>query len=135
MWLSRKLRPAAPTADADLGVTTIAGDSVGVVTRGEVRALPVYGPGGYVWMPESGAAVLVVKGGPGGEEQCVAGMRQQPPPEGMRPGEVCLRGSGGGSIYLRRDGTIALRGEVDIRGGLTVNGVPYKPCSCGEEVP
>ena len=73
MWLSRQIKPAPPTADADLGMTTIAGDSVGVVTRGEVRALPVYGPGGYVWMPESGSAVLVIKGGPGGEEQCVAG--------------------------------------------------------------
>ena len=67
MWLSRQIKPAPPTADADLGMTTIAGDSVGVVTRGEVRALPVYGPGGYVWMPESGSAVLVIKGGPGGE--------------------------------------------------------------------
>ena len=76
MWLSRQIKPAPPTADADLGMTTIAGDSVGVVTRGEVRALPVYGPGGYVWMPESGSAVLVIKGGPGGEEQCVAGARQ-----------------------------------------------------------
>ena len=53
MWLSRQIKPAVPTADADLGMTTITGDSVGVVTRGEVRALPVYGPGGYVWMPES----------------------------------------------------------------------------------
>ena len=68
MWLSKQIRPALSTADADLGVTTIAGDSVGVMTRGEVRTLPVYGPGGYVWMPENGAAVLVVKGGPGGEE-------------------------------------------------------------------
>ena len=73
MWLSSKMRPAPATADADLGVTTIAGDSVGVMTRGEVRTVPIYGPGGYVWMPESGAAVLVVKGGPGGEEQCVCG--------------------------------------------------------------
>lgn len=54
MWLSRQMKAPAPTADADLGMTTITGDSVGVVTRGEVRALPVYGPGGYVWMPESG---------------------------------------------------------------------------------
>ena len=51
MWLSRQMKAPAPTADADLGMTTITGDSVGVVTRGEVRALPVYGPGGYVWMP------------------------------------------------------------------------------------
>ena len=75
MWLSSRMRPVPATADADLGVTTIAGGEVGVLTRGEVRAVPVYGPGGYVWMPESGAAVLVVKGGPGGEEQCVCRRR------------------------------------------------------------
>ena len=33
MWLSRQMKAPAPTADADLGMTTIAGDSVGVVTR------------------------------------------------------------------------------------------------------
>ena len=83
MWLSKQMRPEIPTADADLGMTTIAGGSAGVVTRGEVRALPVYGPGGYVWLPESGETVLVIKGGPGGEEQCVAGARQRQIPEGM----------------------------------------------------
>ena len=95
MWLSKQMRSALPTADADLGVTTIAGDSVGVVTRGEVRSLPVYGPGGYVWLPENGNAVLVIKGGPGGEEQCVAGMLQKEPPKGMQPGEIYLYGPGG----------------------------------------
>ena len=75
MWLARQMRSAPPTADADMGVTTIAGDRVGVLTRGEVRELPVYGPGGYVWLPENGAEVLVIKGGPGGEEQCVADIR------------------------------------------------------------
>ena len=81
MWLSRQMKPEVQTVDADLGVTTIAGDSVGVVTRGEVRALPVYGPGGYVWLPENGATVLVVKGGPGGQEQCVAGARAEAVPQ------------------------------------------------------
>lgn len=132
MWLSSKMRPAPPTADADLGVTSITGEDVGVMTRGEVRALPVYGPGGYVWMPENGAAVLVIKGGPGGEEQCVAGMRQTVP-EGMGPGEVCLRGPGGNSIYLRRNGTIELQGRIEIQGRLIVNGEAYKPCTCGGE--
>ena len=47
MWLSSKMRPAPAAADADLGVTTIAGGSVGVMTRGEVRTVPIYGPGGY----------------------------------------------------------------------------------------
>jgi len=126
MWLSRQVRFAQPTADADMGVTTIAGDSVGVVTRGEVRTLPVYGPGGYIWQPENGAAVLVIKGGPGGEEQCVAGMRQREVPEGMQPGELYLYGPGGNSIYLKKDGS------VDIQGVLMINGRPYKPCECGE---
>jgi len=126
------MKTAPPTADADLGVTTIAGGSAGVVTRGEVRSLPVYGPGGYIWMPESGGTVLVIKGGPGGEEQCVAGTRQQAAPEGMQPGEVCIQ-SPGGSIFLKRDGTIRLRGNVRLEGTLTVNGQPYTPCQCGEE--
>jgi len=108
-----------------MGMTTIAGNSVGVVTRGEVRALPVYGPGGYVWQPENGAAVLVIKGGPGGEEQCVAGMRQGTAPKGMLPGEVYLYGPGGNSLYLRRDGS------VEIQGRLVINGVDYRPCTCG----
>ena len=130
MWLSKQIKPAVPTADADLGMTTIAGDSVGVVTRGEVRALPVYGPGGYVWMPESGAEVLVIKGGPGGEEQCVAGQRQAPVPKDMAPGEIYLFGPGENSVYLRQDGGIELRGRVEIQGSLWINGEPYKPCEC-----
>lgn len=132
MWISRQMKTVPPTADADLGITTIAGGSAGVVTRGEVRSLPVYGTGGYIWMPESGGAVLVIKGGPGGEEQCVAGTRQQAAPEGMQPGEVCIQ-SPGGSIFLKRDGTIRLRGDVRLEGTLTVNGQPYTPCQCGEE--
>ena len=130
MWLSSRMRPVPATADADLGVTTIAGDSVGVMTRGEVRTVPIYGPGGYVWMPESGAAVLVVKGGPGGEERCVCGAQQSAPPEEMRPGEVLVRGPGGNSVYLRRDGTVVLRGEVRVEGSLWINGSPYIPCEC-----
>ena len=55
MWLAQSMKRQAPTADADQGVSTIVGDQMGVVTRGEVRQLPIYGPGGYVWLPESGA--------------------------------------------------------------------------------
>ena len=81
-----------------------------------------------MWQPENGAAVLVIKGGPGGQEQCVAGMRQRTPPEGMLPGEVYLYGPGGNSVYLRQDG------RVEIRGTLVINGEPYKPCTCSQEV-
>ena len=124
MWLSKQMKPVPPTADTDMGVTTIAGESVGVMTRGEVRSLPIYGPGGYIWLPGNGTKVLVIKGGPGGEEQCVAGMRQQTPPANMQPGEVYLYGPGGSAIYFKQDGS------VDIQGRLTINGLPYRPCNC-----
>ena len=114
MWLSSKMRPAPATADADLGVTTIAGDSVGVMTRGEVRTVPIYGPGG--------------------EEQCVCGMKQGAPPEGMLPGEVLVYGPGENSVYLKQDGKVVLRGEVCVEGSLWINGAAYAPCHCGEEL-
>lgn len=131
MWISKKLRPAPPTADADLGVTTIAGGQAGVLTRGEVRSLPIYGPGGYRWMPQNGAEVLVIKGGPGGQEQCVAGMRQAETEAPMEPGEVLICG-GGASVYLKADGSLVLRGRVCVEGSLLINGEPYKPCNCSE---
>ena len=46
MWLAKQMKSGAPTADADLGVTTIAGDRVGVSARREVRNMEVDGPGG-----------------------------------------------------------------------------------------
>ena len=80
-----------------------------------------------------GKTVLVIKGGPGGEEQCVSGMRQKEAPRGMKPGEVYLYGPKGNSVYLKADGSVELRGgRVDIWGSLMINGVPYKPCTCGE---
>ena len=106
---------------------------MGVLTRGEVRALPVYGPGGYIWLPQNGAAVLVVKGGPGGEEQCVTGMKQRETPRGMKPGEVFLYGPGENSVYLKQDGSVEVKGTtVSIEGQLIINGQFYVPCTCGE---
>lgn len=131
MWLSKQMKPAAASSGADLGVTTISGRQVGVVTRGEVRDLPVYGPGGYLWTPANGSAVLVIKGGPGGEEQCVVGAR--PPQEAKRvePGEVYLYGPGGNAVYLKQDGSVEIKGTtVSVAGVLTINGEPYRPCNC-----
>ena len=144
MWLSRQMKLAPPSVEAELGVTTIAGGSVGAVTRGEIRALPIYGPGGYVWLPESGAGVLVVKGGPGGQEQCVAGMKQAEPPAGMQPGEVCIQGPGGSAVYLKKDGirvtlvkkdgSVELKGKkLSLTGSLFINGKPYAPSEGKED--
>ena len=137
MWLSRQIKPAPATSDADLGITTISGQKVGVVTRGEVRDLPVYSPGGYLWTHANGTAVLVVKGGPGGEEQCVAGARPLEEVPDIEPGEVYLYGPGENTVYLKKDGSVEIRGsrvsvtgELSVDGQLTVNGRPYAPCDC-----
>lgn len=122
MWLAKQRASAEKTA-AELGTVTIAGEYAGVMSRGEVRSLPVFAPGGCVWMPEDGDTVLVLKGGPGGMEQCVAGKRQDAVPEGMRPGEVLFR-VGDASVWLRQDGSILLNGNVNVQGSLTINGVP-----------
>ena len=131
MWLSEQTKRLPNPVDAELGVTSIAGEDAGVLTRGEIRSLPICGPGGYCWLPASGDTVLVIKGGTGGEEQCIAGARQRTAPTGMRPGEVYLYSAAGNSVYLKYDGsvelcgTIRLSGPVSIEGELTINGVPY----------
>ena len=91
-----------------------------------------YGPGGYAWAPSSGQTVLVIKGGPGGREQCVAGAMQDPPAD-LAPGEVAIQGPGGAEIRLRSGGTVEIRGNtVEIWGRLLIDGQAYKPCTCGE---
>ena len=130
MWLSKQTKKSNPTSEADLGVTTISGSQVGVLTKGEVRALPVFGPGGYIWQPANGDSVLVIKGGPGGEESCVAG-KAQAGTEGLQPGEVCLHAPGGAAIRLRNDGSVELQGRVLVTGQLVINGKECQVEQCG----
>ncbi len=112
------------SAEAEVGVTTIGGGEAAVLTRGEDRSLPVYGPGGLVWTPKAGDTVLVIKGGSGREEQCIAGALARRETDELEPGELRLY-SGGASLTLRNDGT------VEIYGRLVVNGSLYVPCLCG----
>ena len=154
MWLSKKLavnqRLERESAAADMGVTTISGGTASVMTRGEQRDLAVFAPGGVLWQPRVGDTVLVIRGGAGGLEHCVAAAEPTvKPPEGMAPGELYLYSSGGASVYLKGDGSVAvtgpveiagnlsvtgavrLKGRVDISGSLYVNGEAYRPCRCG----
>ena len=132
MWIGRKIadstRAREDSTAADLGITTIGGSAAAVETRGEDRGLPVYGPGGYCWQPKAGDKVLVIKGGVTGAEQCVAAAEQGETPEGMEPGDVCIR-SGDASLYLHSDG------RIDLNGALYINGTIYKPCECETTVP
>lgn len=166
MWLSKSIaqrqRAEREGAAADMGVTTIGGGSASVMTRGEQRDLAVFSPAGMVWQPRAGDTVLVVKGGSGGQEQCVvAADTAASAPRDMKPGEVFLYSGPETFLYLRGDGSIAIRGNVDaagdgtiagnltltgdvtlkgtvtvngrlnINGSLYINGEPYRPCRCG----
>ena len=130
-WLRRTEEPQE-TTNAESGTVTIGGSAAGVLSRGEERNGPLASPGGYAWRPKNGERVLVIKGGPGGEEQCVCGGKQAEVPKGMQPGEVYIYGPKGSNVYLQKDGTIELTGRISIRGQLLINGQPYKPCTCGE---
>jgi len=128
MWVGKQMAGAGrlvqeESAGAEVGVTTIGGSEAAVMTRGEDRALPVYGPGGLVWVPKAGDTVLVIQGGCGREERCVAGALSRREEDGLEPGELCLY-SDGASIILRNGG------QVEIRGELLINGQPYVPCGC-----
>lgn len=165
MWLSKTIalrqRAERESTAADMGIATIGGGSASVMTRGEQRDLEVFAPGGLVWQPKAGDTVLVVKGGTGCQEQCVAAAdTAAAAPEEFAPGELFLFSCGEASIYLRKDGSIAIKGDVsaegtwtvegnlvltgsvelngpvtmsgavNINGSLTVNGIPYRPCRC-----
>lgn len=165
MWISKSIalrQAAAQEASAvDMGVTTIGGGSASVMTRGEQRDLEVFSPGGIVWQPQAGDTVLVVKGGMGCQERCVvAAETSAGAPAELAPGELFLYSAGGASVYLKKDGSIAVKGpvrlegdlelegdltmtgdlqvtgntlltgRVDINGELYVNGELYRPCRC-----
>ena len=122
MWVGQKMAGAGQriqeeSAAAELGVTTIGGRQAAALVRGEDRELPVYGPGGLIWVPRAGDTVLVIKGGSGREERCIAGALAQREEE-LKPGELCLY-SDSASVVLRNSGA------VEIWGQLMVNGVPY----------
>ncbi|MCI9444411.1 MAG: polymer-forming cytoskeletal protein [Oscillospiraceae bacterium] len=165
MWLSKSiaLRQSAARegAAADMGTTTIGGGSASVMTRGEQRDLSVFSPSGVIWQPKAGDTVLVIKGGAGGQEQCIiAADTAGAAPEDLVPGELYLHSSRDTFIFLRADGSIAVKGnlsaegdgtikgsinltgDVELTGAVTVNGTlsvngnliingqPYRPCSC-----
>ena len=117
MWLSRTLA-------ADMGVTTIGGGSASVMTRGEQRDLEIFAPGGMVWQPKAGDTVLVVKGGTGGQEQCVvAASTAESGPKDMAAGELFLYSCGKASIYLRKDGSIEIKGNAFAEGDWVMGNI------------
>lgn len=116
MWTSERNRnPRSGEPAAELGAVTLGGDPAGVSLGGERRWLNVYAPGGYSWRPTAGDKVLVLKAGAEGELPCVLGMAQDG--DGLKPGEVRLRGGGDSALFLGQD-------RLELGGNLYLNGQP-----------
>lgn len=152
MWMGERLnrKDESEITAADMGRTTISGEKVAVVSRGELRELEIWSPGGYCWRPRRDDEVLVIKGGTAGEERCVLAMAPEEAPEKIAAGEVCIF-SGDAMVLLRNDGSaemksgdasikikgsgveiyagsIRLKGAVEVEGSLSING---EPCCVG----
>ena len=129
--MALKWRKTEAAPGADIGSVTIGGDSVAVLTEGEMRRLAIAAPGGYVWRPSAGDSVLVLKTSDG--ESLAVGALRNESPEGMENGEVYIISKGGAAIRLKNSGKIELLGEVEIQGSLSINGREYSPCKCSGE--
>jgi len=113
MWTSeRDRRLSLREAEAEVGVVTLGGDPAGVLVGGERRWLPVYSPGGYSWRPAEGDRVLVIKAGCEQESPCVLGKVQDSTQ--LKPGEVCLSGTGSSLVLV--DGRLELNGRITVNG-------------------
>ncbi|MEG2118840.1 MAG: hypothetical protein RRY53_00690 [Pseudoflavonifractor sp.] len=110
-----------------VGEATLGGDPAGVWLDAERRALAVYAPGGYHWLPAVGQEVLVVGSDGDGEVPCIAGARSAG--GDMVPGEVLISaGTGGACIRLKNDGSLELNGRLRING---TDYIPYVPAPKG----
>lgn len=128
MWLAKKIAgsgvPQEEDTAMDIGVTTIGGSQVAVETRGEDRELPIFAPGGVYWQPAAGDAVLVLKGGVGGQDRCVLAAEPKELAVELNPGELCLW-MGRSYLRLHQDGSLELNGAININGALFINGKPF----------
>ena len=105
------------------GTVTVYDRGYGVLGEGEIRGVGLCCPGGYLWRPALGQRVLVVKTGPGPDTGKVIGAEQAAAPVEPEAGEVCIY-SPTACVWLKNDGSIQLRGTVDVVGLLRVNGLP-----------
>lgn len=115
MWLSQQRRDLTRRENtAETGKVTLGGDPAGVYLSGERRSVRVYSPGGYQWSPTPGQDILVLKTGADGESPCAVGIRQEAE---ISPGEVRISNADGSvQVFLKQDGTLALRGVVTVNG-------------------
>jgi len=123
MWLSKQaVRVPQTEKDGGVAVVTVAGAQSAVQRGSELRGLAWMCPGGVFWAPESDQEVVTMTCA-GGETLILGALPR--PRDDLRPGEVCLS-AGQAEIVLRRDGSVSVRGNVNVEGTLTVNGKAVK---------
>ena len=119
MWLSKQNTDTNQEMTASIGNVTISGDDIGVYTDMEHRGVTTFSPGGYFWRPRVGQNMLVIKCDEG---NCISGTEMKNIPASMAVGEVYIKSESGASIWLKNNGDIAISGNVNIEGSLSVNG-------------
>ena len=100
MWLAQSMKQAVPTADADQGVSTIVGDQMGVVTRGEVRQLPIYG------CRRAGPPCWSLRAAPAGKNSASAAVSRQRSQRGCSPGRSIFTAQRAAMCICRRTGLL-----------------------------
>lgn len=115
MWLSTRKGPEQEDiVPAERGRVSVGGSKPTVLTGGIQVPVTVFAPGGMCWLPKRGQEILVIKAGESGEEGCCLGTEAEAP-EGMEPGELCLR-TEKAALWLKNDGRILLEGKVFVNG-------------------
>lgn len=120
LFLSQNRRRAAECCDT--GVVTVYDRGYGVLGEGEQRGVKLSCPGGYRWRPALGEAVLVIKSGEPAQARVIGAEAEDAPVE-LQAGEVCIY-SPAACVHVKNDGSIQMRGIVDVVGMLRVNGQP-----------
>ncbi len=117
MFLAKqRSRSKAGPPSGQVGQVSLAGNPTGVYLTGERRALPVFAPGGYDWVPAQKDEVLVLSCGE--EERACVMARACLQDASLLPGEAQLSVNPNGRILLKKDGSIHLTGNVFINGVL-----------------
>lgn len=115
MWLSTRKGPEQEEfAPAERGRVSVGGKMPTVLSGGVQVPVTVFAPGGLCWLPKRGQEILVIKAGEGGEEGCCLGGEMEVP-EGLAPGELCLR-TEKAALWIKNDGRILLEGTVYVNG-------------------
>ncbi len=110
MWMARKIMASRPgEGTLQLGTVTRTGESwVAVQGEGDYYDIPLSAPWGMASMPPEGSQAMLI---PGGQEGgvCLGTVMQA---DGLQPGEIRMRSSGGAEILLRNNGDVVINGQV-----------------------